>query len=134
MVNGRIAENSSSVMWSGGTCPGVEECWADVDGSRMRYLRAGSGPPLVLLHGLLGYSFSWRFNIPALAQPATVYAVDLLGTGLSDRPSQVDCSFRSIAESLLRFLDEAGVSTFDLLGTSHGGAVAMMLEIGRAHV
>ena len=93
----------------------------------MRYLRAGSGPPLVLLHGLLGYSFSWRFNIPALAQHATVYAVDLLGTGLSDRPSHVDCSFRSIAEGLLRFLDEAGVPSFDLLGTSHGGAVAMML-------
>ena len=127
MVISRIAENSSSVMRPGTTCPGVEECWADVDGARMRYLCAGSGPPLVLLHGLLGYSFSWRFNIPALAQHATVYAVDLLGTGLSDRPSHVDCSFRSTAEGLLRFLDEAGISSFDVLGTSHGGAVAMML-------
>jgi len=52
----------------------------------MRYLSAGSGPPLLLVHGLLGYSFSWRFTIPALAQHATVYAIDLLGTGFSDRP------------------------------------------------
>ena len=48
--------------------PGVEELFATVDGCRVRYLRSGSGPALVLLHGLLGYSFSWRFTIPALAQ------------------------------------------------------------------
>ena len=36
---------------------GIEECWMDFDGARMRYLRAGSGPALILLHGLLGYSF-----------------------------------------------------------------------------
>ena len=64
---------------------GVEECWMDFDGARMRYLRAGSGPPLILLHGLLGYSFSWRYTLPALAPYATVYAPDMLGAGFSDR-------------------------------------------------
>lgn len=92
----------------------------------MRYLRAGSGPPLVLLHGLLGYSFSWRFNISALAQHATVYAVDMPGVGFSDRPKNVDCSFRASATRLLKFADEVGLNSFDLLGTSHGGAVAML--------
>ncbi len=92
----------------------------------MRYLRAGSGPPLILLHGLMGYSFSWRFNIPVLSRHATVYAVDLLGTGFSDRPAQLDCRLRSSAERVLKFLDAVGVTSFDLLGTSHGGAVAMM--------
>lgn len=91
----------------------------------MRYLRAGTGPGLVLVHGLLGYSFSWRFAIPALAQHFTVYAVDMLGTGFSDRPSGLDCSFRAGAQRLLQFLDLVGVSKFDLLGTSQGGAVAM---------
>ncbi len=104
----------------------IEEHWITLDGARMRYLRAGSGPPLVLVHGLLGYSFSWRFTMPALARQATVYALDQLGTGYSDRPQDLDCSLRAIAERLLRFLDRAGVSSFDLLGTSHGGAVAMM--------
>ena len=93
----------------------------------MRYLRAGSGPPLILLHGLMGYSFSWRFNIPALARDFTVYAMDLLGTGFSDRPAQLDCRLCSIAERVLKFLDGVGISSFDLLGTSHGGAVAMMV-------
>lgn len=104
----------------------VEECWTAVDGVRMRYLRTGSGPPLVLLHGLLGYSFSWRFTIPALARHATVYAVDMPGAGFSERSSHLNFSFRGSAGRLLRFVSQIGVSSFDLLGTSHGGAVAMM--------
>ena len=108
----------------------IEEHWIGLgsgrDDSRMRYLRAGSGPPLLLVHGLLGYSFSWRFAIPALAQHSTVYAVDMLGTGFSDRPPDLDCSFKAAANRLLCFMDRTGLSTCDLLGTSHGGAVAMM--------
>jgi len=92
----------------------------------MRYLRAGSGPPLLLLHGLLGYSFSWRFTIPALAETATVYAVDMPGVGFSDRPPNANGSLRAHSARLLRFLDGVGVVSFDLLGTSHGGEVAMM--------
>lgn len=92
----------------------------------MRYLRAGSGAPLVLVHGLLGYSFSWRFVMPALAERASVFAVDQLGAGYSDRPSGIEYSFTAAAERLWRFLDQMGVASCDLLGTSHGGGVAMM--------
>ncbi|MGA9799263.1 MAG: alpha/beta hydrolase [Terriglobales bacterium] len=97
-----------------------------LDGYRMRYLRAGSGPPLVLLHGLLGYSFSWRFALPVLGEVATAYAVDMPGAGFSDRPPHTNGSFRAHAERMLRFLDAAGIDSCDLLGTSHGGAVAML--------
>ena len=109
----------------------VEELWVALDvrgeSARMRYLRAGSGPALLLVHGLLGYSFSWRFAIPALAQHATVYAIDLLGTGFSDRPPGLDCSFKASAERLIQFMDKMGLASCDLLGTSHGGAVAMVM-------
>ena len=105
---------------------GVEECWMEIEGARMRYLRAGSGPALILVHGLLGYSFSWRYTMPALAPYATVYAPDLVGAGFSDRPVGLDHSMRGTALRLLRFIKNLGVSSFDLLGTSHGGAVAMM--------
>ena len=96
-----------------------------IDGARMRYLRAGSGPGLILLHGLLGYSFSWRFTMPALAPYATVYAPDLLGAGFSDRPRGLDHSMRGTALRVLRFADQLGLQSFDLLGTSRGGPVAM---------
>ena len=105
---------------------GVEECWMDFDGSRMRYLRAGSGPPLILLHGLLAYSFSWRYAIPALAPYATVYAPDLLGAGFSDRPAGIDHSMRATAQRVLKFIENLGLNSFDLLGSSRGGAVAMV--------
>ena len=108
-----------------GTGEGVEECWMDFDGARMRYLRAGSGPGLILLHGLLAYSFSWRYAMPALAPYATVYAPDMLGAGFSDRPRGMDHSMRATALRVLRFADKLGLGSFDLLGTSRGGAVAM---------
>lgn len=92
----------------------------------MRYLRTGSGPALILLHGLMGYSFSWRYTMPALAPYATVYAPDLLGAGFSDRPAGIDHSTRGTAKRLLQFIKRLGISSFDLLGTSRGGAVAMM--------
>src|ERR1700690_4401855 len=107
-----------------GAGAGTEECWMDFDGARMRYLRAGSGPPLILLHGLMGYSFSWRYAMPALAPYATVFAPDLLGAGFSDRP-QIDHSMRATALRVLKFAENLGLSSFDLLGTSRGGAVAM---------
>ncbi len=106
---------------------GVEECWMDFDGARMRYLRAGRAPALILVHGLLGYSFSWRYTMPGLAPYATVYAPDMMGAGFSDRPAGMDHSMRGTARRLLQFIARLGISSFDLLGTSHGGAVAMMM-------
>ena len=117
-LDGTIPDNRSS---------DIQEAYVRVDGARMRYLCAGSGPPILLVHGLLGYSFSWRFTLPFLARHATVYAVDMLGTGFSERVPGLDCSLRSMAGRLLKFVEEIGLSRFDLLGASHGGAVAMML-------
>jgi pimeloyl-ACP methyl ester carboxylesterase len=105
----------------------AEECWLDLEGHRLRYLRAGSGPALLLLHGLLGYSFSWRLNLAALAAHATVYAPDLLGIGFSERVPALDYSLRAAARRMLRFLELAGIERADLLGTSHGGGVAAMM-------
>jgi pimeloyl-ACP methyl ester carboxylesterase len=120
LVDARINPNPES---------SAEEHWITLDSARdrtrVRYLRAGSGPALLLVHGLLGYSFSWRFAIPTLAQHAEVYAIDLLGTGFSDRPPGLDFSLKASAERLLRFMDRTGLTRCDLLGTSHGGAVAM---------
>ena len=104
----------------------IECLCVPLNGGHVQFSRAGSGPALLLVHGLLGYSFSWRYVVPALASQATVYALDLPGAGYSDSPAGMNCSFRACAQRLLRFMDVAGVETCDLLGTSHGGAVAMM--------
>jgi len=108
----------------------IEELSLTLDGVRWRYQKAGAGQPLLLVHGLLGYSFSWRFALPALASSATVYAVDLPGAGFSGRPAGIDCSLRAISRRLLDFMDEIGLACCDVLGTSHGGAVVMRAAAG----
>jgi pimeloyl-ACP methyl ester carboxylesterase len=105
----------------------IEERWLELPDGSMRYLKAGSGPPIILIHGLMGYAFSWRFTIPALAPHATVYAIDNLGAGLSPAREGIDCTVRATAERVLQFADALGIRNFDVLGTSHGGGVAMML-------
>jgi len=105
----------------------IEERWLELADGRMRYLKAGSGPALILIHGLMGYSFSWRFTIPALAPHATVYAIDNPGAGLSPATEGIDCSVRATAERVLQFADALGITDFDLLGTSRGGGVAIMV-------
>jgi pimeloyl-ACP methyl ester carboxylesterase len=104
----------------------IEEHWLELAGGRMRYLKAGLGRPLILVHGLLGYSFSWRFTMPAIARHATVYAIDNLGAGLSTAPECTNCTVRATAERVLQFVDAMGITEFDLLGTSHGGGVAIV--------
>ena len=101
--------------------------WARVDGLRVRFAHAGSGPALVLVHGLLGYSFSWRQVIPTFAGQFEVFAPDLPGAGLSDNDASLDCRLSSAAKRLLGFLDAVGVGSCDLVGSSYGGTTALML-------
>ena len=65
----------------------VDEQNIDVDGLPVRYLVAGEGPPLVLLHALGESALDWRWVLPALARTNRVYAVDLPGFGYSGAPS-----------------------------------------------
>ena len=102
------------------------ECWTEIDGQRMRYLQAGTGAPLLLIHGLLGGSFCWRLTMPELAQQYAVYAVDLPGTSQTGG-SGIDCSMACQAERLAKFVHQMGWKDFGVIGSSFGGAIAMLL-------
>jgi pimeloyl-ACP methyl ester carboxylesterase len=106
---------------------GVDDCNAVIHGIRWRYLHAGSGPALLVVHGFMGYSFSWRFVINGLAQHYSVYAVDLPGTGFSQRSASLPGTLASDAENLLAFADHLGIERFDVLGTSRGGGATIAL-------
>jgi pimeloyl-ACP methyl ester carboxylesterase len=103
----------------------IEKSHTSIDGSRMRFLKTGSGPDLVLLHGLLGTASAWEPVFADLAAQSTLYAPDALGIGESDRVPGLDARLDAQAERLLRFMDAAGIHEADLLATSHGGAVAI---------
>ena len=106
---------------------GAEERSIRLDGLTWRYWVAGSGPPLLLIHGFLGYSFSWRFNMEALSRHFTVYAIDLPGCGFSQRTDKLDCSLTSDAEGVLRFMEHLGIENADIVGSSRGGGLTMIM-------
>src|SRR3954470_3546836 len=105
---------------------GVEERFATFQGHRIRYLAAGPRPPLLLIHGLMGFSFSWSENLAALAEHFSVYAPDMLNAGYSDR-AEVPADLRSAAEQLLAFIDAVGIPSAHIIGSSYGAKVAMAL-------
>lgn len=105
----------------------IEEGYVAVGGARLHYHRAGSGMPLLLLHGLVGSARNWRKNISFLARHASVYALDLLNMGESERIAGCDSSLEATADRIAAFMDALGLQDVDIAGHSHGGAVAMML-------
>src|SRR5437763_6699381 len=87
---------------------GIEERFAQVQGHRMRYLTAGFGPPLLFIHGLMGFSFSWSENLAVLAQHFTVFAPDLLNTGYSERV-ELQGDLKQTATLMSEFMVSVGI-------------------------
>lgn len=101
----------------------MEERFTSIDGHRVRYLAGGNGPPIVFLHGLMGYSISWSEVLPLFAERKTVYAPDMLNLGYSERAA-VDPGLEPMARRMLAFMDAVGVARATLIGSSHGGTIA----------
>ena len=107
--------------------PGMEECWAQVSGGRLRYLVGGNGPPLILIHGIAASSFSFRLVCAALTREFRVFVPDLMNVGYSHRIPRLDGSLQATAARILEFLDRADLEKADIVGSSHGGSVVMEL-------
>ena len=106
----------------------VEERRIEADGLPIRYLEAGKGPPLVLLHALGESSLDWQWVLPALARTNRVYAPDLPGSGGSGKPA-TDYSPAFFARSVAAYLDALGVERAAVAGNSLGGLVALRLAL-----
>lgn len=107
--------------------PRIEEAFAFVNGAKVHYQRAGSGRPLLLLHGLVGSAKNWRRNISFLSRDSAVYAVDLFNAGQSERIPGLDAGLEATADRLVAYMDAVGLDEADIAAHSHGGSVAMML-------
>ena len=91
---------------------------AVVDGERVRYYAAGSGPPVVLLHGLGGSAAVWHRNLPALSGRYRVFAPELWGHGRGESTPEAGVRF------VTGFLDAVGCPSAHLVGGSLGGFIA----------
>jgi pimeloyl-ACP methyl ester carboxylesterase len=95
-----------------------------VHGYRRAYRIAGSGPAVLLLHGIGDSSATWLDLIPRLARDHTVIAPDLLGHGASDKP-RADYAVAAYANGMRDLLGVLGIERVTVVGHSLGGGVAM---------
>jgi len=100
-----------------------------VNGNAVHYTKRGGGPPLVLVHGFAGSTYTWRDLAPLLLDDYTVYALDLLGFGLTDKPSDGGYDMASQAGLLLGFMRAVGLSRATLIGHSMGGVVVAFAAV-----
>jgi pimeloyl-ACP methyl ester carboxylesterase len=108
--------------------PGVAHRHVELDGVALHVAEAGSGAPLVLLHGWPQHWWCWRRLIPRLAQTRRVLAPDLRGFGWSDAPPG-DYLKATLAQDVLALLDAEGLDRVALLGHDWGGYVAFLLAL-----
>ena len=107
--------------------PTHEDGFVDVKGVRVHFVHAGAGRPILLLHGLAGSTRNWRTSMGALARVASVYAIDQVNMGKSQRVRGLDAGLEATADRVAETMDALGLVVADIAGHSHGGAVALML-------
>jgi haloalkane dehalogenase len=120
-----------------------DEAWFDRDGypfrsrmlelpeGRLHYIDEGKGPPIVFVHGTPSWSYDYRMLIANLRSRYRCIALDLLGFGLSDRPTRIDDPLALHARSLERLLDTLAIGRYALVAHDFGGPIA--LSVALAH-
>ncbi len=95
----------------------------NVGGIRTHFVEAGQGEPIILVHGAGPGAFGWggwRQTIPALAPHFHVYALDTLGFGFTDKPTNIVYSDQASVDHLAGFIDALCLDKVNLLGNSRG--------------
>jgi pimeloyl-ACP methyl ester carboxylesterase len=107
---------------------GGDEGGFDWRGRRISFTRRGKGPPLLLIHGIhaAAWSYEWHDNVDHLAHSNTVYTLDLLGFGRSDRPA-IRYSARLYISLISDFVDQVIGDPCALVASSLSGAYAVVL-------
>ena len=110
----------------------IESLNVKIGKRQAHYLKAGSGPPVVLIHGGASDSNDWAETMTALSQSYTLYAPDMLGYGLSDR-DKTSYYLSEFVDFTLGFIQALGLDSaaLALVGHSIGGRVC--LEIALQH-
>jgi haloacetate dehalogenase len=113
--------------------PGFKHLTTKTSGATINFVTAGSGPPLLLLHGYPQTHIEWRDVAPQLAKKFTVVAADLRGYGDSSKPADgenhLNYSKRAMAQDQVELMASLGFQKFALVGHDRGGRVAHRLAL-----
>jgi pimeloyl-ACP methyl ester carboxylesterase len=111
----------------------VEVAFTDAQGNarhvRVRHKTLGDGPPLVLVHGLMTSSYSWRYVIDALSRRYRVFTPDLIGAGKTDKPGDLVYSVANIARFLAAYVRKVAKEPVYLVGNSLGGLYSVRAQL-----
>ena len=121
-----LAAAVASAAPQGQSAPAQKE--VIVFGQKISYLEAGSGPTVILLHGLGGSSQNWMFTVGPLAEKFHVIAPDQIGFGKSDKP-MINYRLRTYVDFLDQFCKQLKIERATLVGHSMGGWVAAAFTI-----
>jgi pimeloyl-ACP methyl ester carboxylesterase len=102
--------------------------YINVDGIPIRYVSQGKGPALLLFHGFGEFLETWSLNIELLSRYCTVYAIDLPGHGLSEKP-RVSYTLDYGTKFALSFMEALGIKHASLIGHSVCGLLCLNLAI-----
>ncbi|MCX4186644.1 alpha/beta fold hydrolase [Methylophaga sp. OBS4] len=115
-----------AMLWD----PGLKPAYVTVDDVKLRYLKVGQGPVLVLLHTLRTQMDLFHKVIPELSKHFTVYAFDYPGHGYSDIPEgSYDADF--FVKYVNGFLDELDLTGVTLCGVSIGASISLIIAARR---
>ena len=104
---------------------GIEHGFADHDGVRIHFVRAGQGPLVVMLHGFPDYWYTWRHQIEALSEDHTVVAMDLRGYNKSDQPEGVAAyAMQELIGDVVAVIRAQGRDRATIVGHDWGAAIA----------
>ena len=106
----------------------------DARGIETSYLEAGSGDPVIMLHGSgpgVSALANWRHNITTLARRFHVLAPDIVGFGTTEWPHDVIYSLRTWTDHIWAFLDAHGIEKTAIVGNSLGGRIALQMATDR---
>lgn len=120
---GRPESLSKNLLSTVQTASAQSEATVTIYGAKIHYVEAGSGPIVVLLHGLGSDARNWTFNITPLAQKFRVIVPDQIGFGQSDKPL-INYRIATYVDFLDAFLKELKVNRASLVGNSLGGWIA----------
>ena len=107
----------------------IEGLKLKVNGHQVHYLKAGSGPAVVLIHGGASDSRDWVGTMKSLAHRYCLYAPDLIGFGLSERKSS-GYYISDFSEFILGFIEMLGLESPALVGHSFGGRLCLEVALG----
>src|SRR6266536_2402450 len=111
---------------------GLEERFVQVKGVRMRYFVGGSGPPLLLVHGLGGAAANWTELAPLLVRRHRLLVPDLPGHGGST-PLPAVSGLEPFADRVGLVAEREGMLPAPVVGHSLGGLIVLRLALSRPH-